>query len=124
MEVLCQVNRNVMKCPHCLTSFHEETTKSLLGEDRTSEWVMLLHDEAGNVIESTSARAISKSGNTSAVLLIIHVGPLIGSAMARQVERAGFCDITYNDGEIAGLKKVASILLFLFAWHALCVLWP
>jgi hypothetical protein len=44
--------------------------------------------------------------------------------MARQVERAGSCDITYNDGEIAGLKKVASIHLFLFGWHAVCVLWP
>jgi hypothetical protein len=91
---------------------------------RSDHAVIHVYDEAGKVIESTSARAISKSGNTSAVLLIIHVGPLIGSAMARQVERAGFCDITYNDGEIAGLKKVASILLFLFGWHALCVLWP
>ena len=31
-----------MKCPHCLTSFHEETTKSPLGEDRTSQWVLLV----------------------------------------------------------------------------------
>jgi hypothetical protein len=29
-----------MKCPHCLTSFHEETAENTLGEDRTSLWVL------------------------------------------------------------------------------------
>ena len=29
-----------MKCPHCLTSFHEEVHPTLLGEDCTSQWVL------------------------------------------------------------------------------------
>src|SRR5713101_6026830 len=29
-----------MKCPHCLTSFHEETAETSLGEDRTSRFVL------------------------------------------------------------------------------------
>ena len=31
-----------MKCPHCLTSFHEQTAETALGEDRTSRWVLRL----------------------------------------------------------------------------------
>ncbi len=29
-----------MKCPHCLTSFHEQTSETELGEDQTSKWVL------------------------------------------------------------------------------------
>lgn len=30
-----------MKCPHCLTAFHDNRETQRLGEDRTSEWILL-----------------------------------------------------------------------------------
>ena len=29
-----------MKCPHCLVEFHDEVSKTLLGEDSTSQWFL------------------------------------------------------------------------------------
>src|ERR1044071_2704041 len=31
-----------MKCPHCLTSFHEQASQNYLGEDRTSHWTLVI----------------------------------------------------------------------------------
>ncbi len=30
-----------MKCPHCLTAFHDKRTMAVLGEDRTSQWTIV-----------------------------------------------------------------------------------
>jgi len=47
-----------MRCPHCLTSFHDDLTKTALGVDSTSHWVLNRRTcpECGKFILSLSER--------------------------------------------------------------------